>query len=78
MSNSAHHDDAPVPVAVDRAGVLRALRGDREAQHAAEVAVLRTTVDWAMLHALWDWDQAEHLRGRDGAVGGSGCSSDQC
>ena len=45
---------------MDRAGVLRALRGDREAQHAAEVAVLRTTVDWAMLHASWDWDQADH------------------
>ena len=60
MSSSTHDGRAGVPVAVDRAGVLGALRADREAQHAAEVAVLRTTVDWAMLHASWDWDQADH------------------
>ena len=53
MSSSTHDGPAGIPVAVDRAGVLRALRGDRDAQHAAEVAVLRTTVDWAMLHASW-------------------------
>ncbi len=35
MSSSTHDGRAGVPVAVDRAGVLRALRGDREAQHAS-------------------------------------------
>ena len=60
MSNPAHHDDAPVPVAVDRAGVLGAVRGSREAEEQAAVTGLRAAVDWAMLHASWDWDQTDH------------------
>ena len=60
MSSSTHDDPAGVPVAVDRAGVLGAVRGSREAEEQAAVAGLRAAVDWAMMHASWDWDQSDH------------------